>query len=71
MLIHSDDGMRVSIIRSAYSHLPPWPSGYPDKARTGHSVPAFPTPGCGSLIIGQTAERTMTPAGRSVFKNRD
>ena len=21
-----------SIIRSAYSHLPPWPSGYPDKA---------------------------------------
>jgi hypothetical protein len=28
----ADDGMRVPSIRSAYSHLPPWPSGYPDKA---------------------------------------
>jgi hypothetical protein len=25
-----------SIIRSAYSHLPPWPAGYPDKANDGH-----------------------------------
>jgi len=34
-------------------------------------VPASPTPGCGYAHIEQTAERTMTPAGRSVFKNRD
>jgi hypothetical protein len=32
-------------------------------------VPASPTPSCGSLEIGQTAERTMTPAGRRMFKS--
>jgi hypothetical protein len=29
-----------SIIRSAYSDLPPWPSGYPDKAHCPHNVSA-------------------------------
>src|SRR3954452_14124071 len=36
-----------SIIRSAYSHLPPWPSGYTDKA---------------SLAVSRTGQGDATPS---------